>query len=920
MAFKFKKTAVALALAVGMSAAYAKLPKGVEKVTEVEGISEYRLDNGLQVLVFPDKTQETVTVNIVYHVGSKHENYGETGMAHLLEHLVFKGTPKHKDIPKELTDRGAEPNGTTWLDRTNYFETFSATEDNLDWALDLEADRMINSFIAKKDLDSEMTVVRNELENGENSPFRVLFQRLLATGFDWHNYGKSTIGARSDLENVDISNLQAFYKKYYQPDNATLIVAGKVDEEELIKKIDKYFGDIKKPKREIQRLYTEEPIQDGERKVTVRRTGDVQMVGAMYKTPAGADEDFAAVQVLAQIMGDSETGRLHKDVVKNKLAASTFGFTFQLAEPGALIFMAQVAKDKDLTKTENAFLNTLEGVAKTPITQEEVDSAKARLLKQIELSFNNSQSVTIGLTEWIGMGDWRLLFLNRDRLEKVTAADVQRMAEELLVNDNRTLGLFIPEEKPDRADSIERFAQEDIKKMLEGYTGREAVAQGEDFDPSHDNIDARTAKAKLSNGADVVYLPKKTRGESVVMSINLDLGNLEDLRNTNVIPRLASGMLQRGTDKYTREELQAEFDKLKANVSVNGGSTSTSVRVTTTKENLPKVVALVEEVLKNPSFDEKELEILKQEYVVGLEQQKQQPTTKVFRTLQRHLNPYDETHPYYTMDIDDEIEAIKSVTADQLKTFHKNFMGAQEAEIAVVGDFDQAEMQAKLDEVLGDWNTKVKYERIKTQAADVDAINNFVDTPDKAGAAFGAMISIPMRDDHPDYPALEMANQMFGGGFISSRLANRLRQKDGLSYGAGSFFNASSFDENATFGAYAICAPENLDRVEQGFNEELEKVLKEGFTQKELDDARNGVIQNKRIDRAKDNRLVGTLAGNVDLNRSMKWDKDYEQALMNLTIEQVNEAFRRHIKPENISVIKAGDKAKIEKAQKEKTE
>ncbi len=918
MKINLKKTALALTLAAATSTSFstfAKLPDGVEKVTSVEGITEYKLDNGLQVLVFPDKTQETVTVNIVYHVGSKHENYGETGMAHLLEHLVFKGTPNHPDIAKELTDHGAEPNGTTWFDRTNYFETFSATEENLNWALDLEADRMINSFIAKKDLDSEMTVVRNELENGENSPFRVLFQRLLATGFDWHNYGKSTIGARADLENVDISNLQAFYRKYYQPDNATLIVAGKVDEAELIKKVEQYFGDIKKPTRVIPELYTEEPIQDGERKVVVRRTGDVQMVGAMYKTPAGADEDYAAVQVLTQIMGDSETGRLHKEVVKNKLAANTFGFAFQLAEPGAVLFMAQVAKDKDLAPTEKAVLNTLENTAAKPITKEEVERAKTKLLKQIELQFNNSQNVTIGLTEWVGMGDWRMLFLNRDRLEKVTAEDVQRVANELFVNDNRTLGLYIPEQKPDRAESIERFAKSDIKKMLEGYEGREEVAQGEDFDPSHDNIDSRVTQVELANGAKVVYLPKKTRGESVVVRINFDLGNLDDLRNLNVIPRMAGSMLDRGTEKFTREELQAEFDKLKANVSAYGGATNSGVTITTTKENLPAVLELVEEVLKKPSFDEKELEILKQEMVVSLEQQKQQPTSQVFRQLSRHLSPYDKSHPFYSMDIDDEIAAIKAVKPSQLKEFHKSFMGAQDADIAFVGDFSVDNVKSALDNTIGDWKSEVPYQRVKTEIKDVEAINEFVNTPDKAGAAFGAMVSFPMRDDHEDYPALMMANQMFGGGFISSRLATRLRQKDGLSYGAGSWFNAGSFDENANFGAYAICAPENLAKVEQGFKEEFERVVKDGFTQQELNDAVKGVLQGNRIDRAKDNRLVRTLTGNIDLNRSMQWDKQYEEKLRNLKVEDVNAAFRRHLKLDEISIIKAGDKAKIDAAE-----
>ncbi|HYG18317.1 MAG TPA: pitrilysin family protein, partial [Ohtaekwangia sp.] len=200
------------------------------KVTTVEGITEYRLQNGLRVLLFPDPSKQTITVNVTYLVGSKHENYGETGMAHLLEHLVFKGTPKHPNIPQELTEHGARPNGTTWVDRTNYFETFSATEENLKWALDLEADRMVNSFISKKDLDSEMTVVRNEFESGENSPYRVLMQRVMSTAYLWHNYGKSTIGSKADLENVPIERLQAFYRKYYQPDNAVVTVVGKIDE------------------------------------------------------------------------------------------------------------------------------------------------------------------------------------------------------------------------------------------------------------------------------------------------------------------------------------------------------------------------------------------------------------------------------------------------------------------------------------------------------------------------------------------------------------------------------------------------------------------------------------------------------------------------------------------------------------------
>lgn len=281
------------------------------KVTTVEGITEYKLDNGLRVLLFPDPSKPTITVNITYMVGSKHENYGETGMAHLLEHLVFKGTPRHPNIPQELTEHGADPNGTTWLDRTNYFETFAATEENLKWALDMEADRMVNSFIAKKDLDSEMTVVRNEFEAGENYPAGVLTERMTSTAYLWHNYGKSTIGARSDIENVPIDRLQAFYKKYYQPDNAVLTVAGKFDEAKTLAMINQYFGTVPKPTREIPTYYTKDPTQDGERNVVLKRTGDIQVAGVFYHTPPSAHADAPAVQVLGNILGGEPYGRLY---------------------------------------------------------------------------------------------------------------------------------------------------------------------------------------------------------------------------------------------------------------------------------------------------------------------------------------------------------------------------------------------------------------------------------------------------------------------------------------------------------------------------------------------------------------------------------------------------------------------------------
>src|SRR5439155_17374353 len=308
-----------LCLFFSVVSAYAQ----VEKIMSVEGITEYRLEsNGLRILLFPDLSKPTITVNVIYLVGSRHEDYGETGMAHLLEHLLFKGSKNHPNVPKELQDHGSRPNGTTWFDRTNYFETFQASDTNLEWALDLEADRMINSFIAKNDLDSEMTVVRNEFESGENRPVGIMTERAVSTAFLWHNYGKDTIGARSDIEQVPIERLQRFYHTYYEPDNAILLVAGKFDEAKTLALIQQKFGPIPRPERVLQPTYTIEPTQDGERSVTLRRAGDVQAVCAVYHVPAGSHPDYAPVDLLVQILGDTPSGRLHKALVEPGKAAS----------------------------------------------------------------------------------------------------------------------------------------------------------------------------------------------------------------------------------------------------------------------------------------------------------------------------------------------------------------------------------------------------------------------------------------------------------------------------------------------------------------------------------------------------------------------------------------------------------------------
>jgi zinc protease len=381
--------------------AQAALPPGITQGSTVEGITEYRLANGLTVLLFPDASKPSTVVNVTYRVGSAQESYGETGMAHLLEHLVFKGTPSRGNIQTELGKRGMRYNGTTSFDRTNYFETFTASNDNLDWALGMEADRMVNSYIRKSDLDSEMTVVRNEFESGENNPQRVLWGKMLAASYMWHNYGKSTIGARSDIENVDIDRLQAFYRTYYQPDNAVLIVAGKFDVDPTLALIAKYFGAIPKPTRVLPRFYTQEPVQDGERHVTLRRVGNAQILGMMYHTVRGADPDAVAIDVLGDVMTLAPSGRLYKSLVDTKMATAVDAWGHSGVDPGMLAFFAQVPEGQAMGPVREAMLATFANVARQPVTQAEVDRVRAKFAKSFDDVMANPQRFGVAISEAI---------------------------------------------------------------------------------------------------------------------------------------------------------------------------------------------------------------------------------------------------------------------------------------------------------------------------------------------------------------------------------------------------------------------------------------------------------------------------------------------------------------------------------------
>ncbi|MCY7315447.1 MAG: insulinase family protein [Rubrivivax sp.] len=882
-------------------------PPGMTQVTSVEGITEYRLANGLQVLLVPDDSKPTTTVNVTYRVGSRHENYGETGMAHLLEHLVFKGTPTTKNVWAEFTRRGLRANGSTWTDRTNYFASFSANDANLQWYLSWQADIMVNSFIAKSDLDTEMTVVRNEFESGENNPGRVLFQRVLSGMYDWHNYGKSTIGARTDIENVDIARLQAFYKLHYQPDNATLVVTGKYDTAQVMGWIAKYFGELPKPQRTLQPTYTQDPPQDGERLLKVKRVGGAPLIYMAYHTPPGAHPDAAAVQLLGGVLGDTPGGRLHKRVVEQRLAAQSFGAVMSWAESSPLLLGVGLAPGQSVDQARSAMGAVLDGLQAQPVTAEELERARIGWLNGWDLGFTDPESVGVAMSEAIAQGDWRLYFLLRDRVRAVTLADMTRVAQQWLKPDNRTVAIYEPTAKPERAPQM---ALVDVAAQVKGYQGDPSVAVAEAFDPSPANIDARSQHAQLPGSIKFTLLPKATRGRVVHARLALHFGTEKSLFGHEAAANLAGSLLDKGGAGLSRQQIADQLDKLQAQLSFSAGGQSLFANITTKREHLPAVIELAGRLLRQPAFDAGPLEEARKQWLASLEAQRKEPAAVIANRLARHGNPYPRGDLRHAQSFEEEEQDVRAVTLQQIKDFHRRFYSAGNGEFAAVGDMDAGAVRQALQAALVNWRQPSAgpqpYVRLVQPAVLAPPARFVEQTPDKANANLAGRLTLPINDRHPDFAALSLGNTIFG--FLgNSRLWKRIRETEGLSYDVRSGLNWGTLDENTGWTFSAIFAPQNQARVEIAFREELARSVKDGFTQAELDEARVGLLNFRRLSRAQDASLASQLAGNLYVGRRFDFAQQTDDAIARLTLADINAAWRRHIDADRLVLAWGGD-------------
>lgn len=887
-----------------------KLPAGVQYVASAEGISEYRLNNGLRVLLAPSQANAVMTQHVTYLVGSVQEGAGEGGMAHLLEHMLFKGSAAHKDIPGELRQHGASFNAETTAEYTDYYANLNASRENLDFITALEADRMVNSFIDPQALKSEMTVVMNEFDNGENNPGGLLYKAVHKAAYSFHPIGRDVVGNRSEVEKVPAQSLKTFYQKYYQPDNAVVTLSGNFDPQYALERLNVTFGKIPRPKRTLVADYAVEPPQQGEKTVSVRRVGSVPLLMTAYHIPGANHPDAAALQVLQALMGQAPEGRLYQALVASKLASDVGNDTDSFAVPGLDYFNAALpagSTPQQLDKARAALEAVAEGVPQRPYTQAEV----TQILKRFQVAFDrlssNPAQTADSLISVLPTGDWRSFFVQRDAILKVTAADVNRVAAQYLKPSNRTAGTFYPTPKP---DLVSVPASPSVTALLKDFKPRQIVAAGEAIDTRPEALEKRTVRGQVA-GLQAAYFQKKTQDGRVLLRLSLDTGNLQTADNARlrdaadyIVP-----MLLRGSVGLTPEQLKDQLSALNASLDIDGDAQSLTLSVAAPPEHLAEVLALARRILRTPTWPQADFDELKRSALTSLQGQQDDPQTQARHALARAFDvpgAAPGSHNY-TRNDQELLRDQQQVTLDDVKAAYTRLWGyAGSGQLAVVGPFERGVVDKNVADLLAGWRAQVAYQRVPDELTTPKGQTITVPVADKTGAVYLAAQSVPLKIDSPDYAPLEVAAEILGGDPLSSRLATKLRQQGGRSYDSGLDVSVGSRDAVGRIMVSATTGPSGMPQTEAGVREVLQEALQKGFSADEVGRIKAAALQSQVANRSTDSYLLRALLSQAYLGQTFADTARRDAALQAVTPQQASAALKKYLDPQKLVVVKAG--------------
>lgn len=883
--------------------------EGFTHVRTVNSIDEYTLNsNGLQVLLLPEHSSPTLTFMVTYRVGSKNEVTGSTGATHILEHLMFKGTSerdrsKGNNVDQLLERTGARYNATTWLDRTNYYETLGS--EHLATVVDMEADRMRKLLLRDEDRQPEMTVVRNEFERGENSPVQALYKEIYQAAFVAHPYHHSTIGHRSDIEKVSIEKLREFYDTYYWPNNATISIIGDFEVTQALALVKKSFGVYPRSPKPIPTVYTQEPAQSGQRRVTVKRAGQLGVVAVAHKIPAATHADYAALALLSAILTDGKNSRLYKAVTDRNLATEVEADAGFNSDPALHIIFAPLAPGARHDEVEKAILQEIEQLKAQGVSETELKAAIAKNLADAAFKRDGSFAIAGNLNECIAAGDWSLFYSLDDATQKVTTADIQRVARLYLNEDQSTTGWFVPTTAGGAGAAKTKASRVDAPYYYRNPESSTAATEqlvpgGGSVGDTGTRIAAKARRMKIA-GIDVIAYSTGVKNV-VSLRASFPAGKGAGTTGNPSIPTLTGMLLDQGTQKQDKFSISEKLEAVGASIHFRVGADLLEVSAKSLSKDVPLLISLIAEQLRTPAFSAEEFSKAKKQFAGSVKRSLENTDFRAGDAFSRAVYPVG--HPNRYPAPEDLLAAIESARMEDVLAFHKAWYGPEQMTLVMVGDLDLDRFQAELGKAFAGWQGGRKAVRAALMDPGKVPQNQEVAIAEKTSVSVVLGQTSGLHYSDPDYQALRLGTAILGSGFTGRLMAN-VRDKEGLTYDVGArlgndMIHAGDWRITASF------APAMLEQGIASTRRQLALWYERGVTAAEVEARKSSLIGSFKVDLATSDGMASALMAAVNRGYDLNWLDDFPLRVNALTLEQVNAAIRKYLRPDQMILVKAG--------------
>jgi zinc protease len=869
-----------------------------------QGVQKTVLDNGLTVLTKEVNTAPVVSVQVWYRIGSRNEAPGVNGIAHQLEHLMFKGTQQRPiQFGRFFSALGSDSNAFTSYDMTAYFGTVE--QDKLNSLLVLESDRMVNSNIGEKELDSEKKVVISELQGYENNPGYRLSRAVMRLAFPDIPYGLTVGGTKADVEKFTVDQVRQYYRDYYRPDNATLIIVGNIRSEDALKLVRDSFGKIPKSTKPkpAEPSFSQSKSAATPTPILLKEPGSAALLNAVYPLPAVSHPDVAALQMMDYVLTGGRSSRVYQALVETGLASDAGGGAATLISGGWYEFSATAAPGKKLQDVDTVLQQVVQELREKGVSTEELARAKAQLkasllLRNREIS---SQATQLG-DDQISTGDYRYTDRLLAAIAKVTPADVQRVAQTYLASAKRTVGYF----EPTTADGKPSASPGTFSQTTEKFSPGAPVDPAEvaKYLPPIQASGAQTTQAlpeklTLKNGLTVLLLRDRST-PTITLSGFIKAGTAYDKPQTAGLASLTAANLMNGTAKKDALAIAKTLENRGASLEFGASREGVGITGQALSADLPTVVQVLSDVLQTASFPDKELELSRQRALTALKIELDNPSRLGRRTFQQTV--YPENHPFHTFPT---AATVQSITQSDVQRFYQTHYRPDATTLALVGDFDPSAIRTLLNQQLGNWQPSANPPAITFPTVPLPTNTQRL-TPTLPGKTqsitFMGYSAINRTD--PRFYAAQVMNQMLGGDTLASRLGTEIRDRQGLTYGIYSAFQAGG-----TPGPFVISmqtAPEDANRAIASTVKVLQQIRAEGFSPTEISMAKRGLTSSYPVELASPDTVASIILMNAVYGLGPTEIREYTRKIDAVTPEQVNQTIKELLHPDNLVIVTAG--------------